>query len=57
MKCQDIQRDELQSVAAQLKDGKGSNTQMQTLLSQTEPCFCDKKGVVWALQALGTAHI
>lgn len=50
MKCQDIQIDELQSAA-------GSNTQVQTLLSQTEPCVCDKKGVVWALQALGTAHI
>lgn len=43
MKCQDIQIDELQSAVAQLKDRRGSDTQGQTLLSQNEPCFCDKK--------------
>lgn len=42
-----MQTDELQSVVAQLKD----YTQVQTLLSQNEPCFCDKKGVEQTLQA------
>lgn len=43
MKCRDIQIVELQSAVAQLKDRRGSDIQGQTLLSQNEPCFCDKK--------------
>lgn len=36
MKCQDIQTDELPSAVAQLKDRRGSDTQVQ-ILSQKDP--------------------
>lgn len=41
MKCQDIQTDELQGAVAQLKDRRGSDTQVQILLSQNDLCFRD----------------
>jgi len=43
MKCQDVRTDELQGAVVQLKDRRGSDTQVQTPLSHNEPCFCDKK--------------
>lgn len=52
MQCQDIQTNKLQSAVAQLKDRRGSHTQVQILLHKMILAFVIEQGLTQVLQAL-----